>query len=161
MVKKRVYVESSVISYLTARPSHILIKLAKQQQTWDWWEIRQQWELFISSIVLWEIQRGDQSAAHKRVAATVGLPVLIETEEIGILAENLMRDGIFPEKAHFDALHIASATIHGMDYLATWNQTHLFNLDRIEALYLAIRERGYTPPALVRPDYLLETHHDL
>lgn len=159
MAKKRVYVESSVISYLTARPSHLLIKLAKQQQTWDWWENRRRWDLFISPIVLWEIQRGDQRAAHKRVAATIGLPLLAETEEMGTLAQNLIKGGLFPEKAYFDALHVASATIHGMDYLVTWNQTHLFNPDRIEALYSAIRERGYIPPVLVRPDYLLEAHH--
>jgi predicted nucleic acid-binding protein len=159
MMKKRVYVESSVISYPTARPSRILIKLAKQQQTWDWWESRHWWDLFISPIVMLEIQRGDQSAARKRVEAIIGLPLLAEVDEMGTLAEGLINDGLFPNKAYFDALHVACATLHGMDYLVTWNQTHLFNLDRIEALYLAIRERGHTPPVLVRPDYLLEAYH--
>ena len=159
MRKKRVYVESSVISYLTARPSTDIVKLTKQTQTRMWWELRDEWELFISSAVMDEIQDGDRGAAQKRLDAVAGLPILANTKEIDTLAWCLIQDGILPEKALFDALHIAISAVSGMDYLVTWNQKHIFNLDRIESLYAAIRRRGYAPPVMVRPDYFLETSH--
>ncbi len=163
MRKKRVYVESSVISYLTARLSTDILKLAKQTQTRLWWERRGEWELFVSPAVIREIQGGDRDAARKRADAVSGLPILYDTEaeaeKIDVLTDNLIRDGMLPGKARFDALHIANATIHGMDCLVTWNQKHIFNLERIESLYAAIRRRGYAPPVLVRPDYFLEAPH--
>ncbi len=159
MRKKRVYVESSVISYLTARPSTDIVKLTKQTQTRMWWELRDEWELFISPAVIKEILRGDQGAARKRLDAVDGLPSLNNTKEMDALAGGLIQDGILPGKANLDALHIAIAALSGMDYLVTWNQKHIFNLDRIESLYAAIRRRGYVPPVMVRPDYFLETSY--
>ncbi len=159
MRKKRVYVESSVISYLTARPSTDIVKLTKQTQTRMWWELRGEWELFISPAVIKEILRGDQGAARKRLDAVDGLPSLSNTKEMDALAGGLIQDGILPGKANLDALHIAIAALSGMDYLVTWNQKHIFNLDRIESLYAAIRRRGYVPPVMVRPDYFLEASY--
>lgn len=163
MRKKRVYVESSVISYLTARPSTDIVKLTKQTQTRMWWEQREQWELFVSPAVIEEIQGGDKEAARKRTDVVAGLPVLYDTEteaeEIDILTDNLIRGGALPGKAQFDALHIANATIHRMDCLVTWNQKHIFNPERLEPLYTAIRRLGYVPPVLMRPDCFLEASH--
>ncbi len=156
MTKKRVYVETTVISYLTARPARSLSKLVKQQQTADWWENRQRWELFISTTVLQEIQKGDPEAALKRVDAVEGLSLLPVTEEARMMAHHLAEVGAVPKKALDDALHIAIATLNGMDFLATWNQTHIFNPETIEKIYATIRKAGYKPSVLVRPDYLLE-----
>lgn len=161
MAKKRVYVESSVISYLTARPSHILIKLAKQQQTWEWWESRQQWNLFISPLVVQEILRGDPDAAKKRLSVADGLSLISETDETRRLAEHLIVAKAVPERVFEDALHIAIATVNRMDYLLTWNQKHIFNPDTIEKLYRTIRAAGYSPSVLIRPDNLLEARHGL
>ncbi len=156
MRKKRVYVESSVISYLTARLSTDILKLAKRM----WWERRGEWELFVSPTVMQEIQGGDKEAAQKRAEIAHGLSLLPDSEEIVALAGNLVaEDGLLPGKASVDAVHIASAAVHGMDYLISWNQKHIFNLDRIESLYAAIRRRGYVPPTLARPDFLLEAPH--
>jgi predicted nucleic acid-binding protein len=160
MPKKKVYVESSVISYLTARPARILSKLVKQQQTADWWENRQRWELFISTTVVQEIQKGDPDAALKRIDAVEGLPQLPATGEALEMAHQLVEEGAVPKKALDDALHIAIAAMNSMDYLATWNQTHIFNPDTIEKLYSALRKFGYKPAVLVRPDYLLEKKDD-
>ena len=162
MAKKRVYVETSVISYLTARPSSKPISRLRQQITAVWWEYRGRWDLFISPTVLREMRRGDSEAARKRIAAAVGLPELHETGEVEELSSKLFGTGLFPEKAEIDALHVAIATVHGMDYLVTWNQKHLFVKDeaekrkKLEKLYEAIRKVGYTPPELLRPDGLLE-----
>ncbi len=160
MVKKRVYVESSVISYLTARPSNDILKLAKQRQTQMWWEQREKWELFVSRSVVLEIQDGNPEAARKRLAAIRGLPLLPEPDEVRRLAVHLIDSGVMPRKALDDAVHIAIATMNNMDYLVTWNQAHIFNPNTIEKLYSTIREAGYAPAVLVRPDSLLEMKHD-
>ncbi len=89
-----------------------------------------------------------------------GLPSVPETSEAQQLAEYLIAVDAVPEKSFNDAMHLAIAAVHGMDYLLTWNQTHLFNADRIEMLYQAIRKAGQKPAVLVRPDGLLEIHHD-
>ena len=159
MRKKRVYVESSVISYLTARPSTDIVKLTKQTQTRMWWEQREQWDLFVSPAVIEEIQGGDKEAARKRLDAVEGLLHLNNTKEMDAFAGGLIQDGILPGKASLDALHIAIAALSSMDYLVTWNQKHIFNPNRIESLYAAIRRRGYAPPVLIRPDCFLEASH--
>ncbi len=156
MSKKRVYVESSVISWLTANPPGDILKLAKQRQTRMWWDDRHRWDLFISPAVVREIRGGDPEAARKRLIIVDDLPLLPEPDETRELALALVAAGVVPQKALEDALHIAIATVCGMDYLVTWNQTHLFNPDTIEKLYAAIRKSGYAPSVLVRPDNLLE-----
>ncbi|MDR1745407.1 MAG: type II toxin-antitoxin system VapC family toxin [Planctomycetota bacterium] len=156
MARKRVYIETSVISYLTARPSSDIVKLAKQKQTWDWWERRSQWELLISPIVMGEIRRGDPDAATKRVRAVEDLRILPRTEAVDRLADQLIAVGLIPKSEYSDALHIAIAAGYGIEYLATWNQAHIFNPRCLEKLYSTIRDAGYTPSLLVRPDYLLE-----
>lgn len=160
MAKKRVYVESSVISWLTAKPANDILKLAKQRQTQIWWEHRHRWELFISTTVMLEIQNGDPRAALKRIDAVEGLPQLPDSNETRRVARHLIAAGVIPKKALDDALHIATAAIHGMDYLVTWNQTHIFNPDTIEKLYSTIREAGHKPSILIRPDNLLEKKDD-
>lgn len=156
MAKKRVYVESSVISWLVANPPNDFLKLAKQRQTQIWWEQRRKRELFISSVVVREIRRGDPAAARKRALAIDDLPLLPEPIEAGRLAAHLVAAGIFPEKAVEDATHVAIAAVNGMDCLATWNQKHIFNPFNLENFYSAIRGAGYEPPVLIRPDLLLE-----
>lgn len=160
MPKKRVYVESSVISYLTARPAKKPIPRLRQLATAAWWEQRQRWELFVSDTVIREIRAGDPEAAFNRVKKIVGLPILSESDEARRLADSLVAANVVPEKALDDARHVAVATICGMDYLATWNMRHLSNPERIVGLYAAIREKGCKPSILVRPDELLEMDDD-
>jgi hypothetical protein len=156
MPRKRVYVESSVISYLTARPSKDPVKLARQQLTWGWWDQREKWELFAGRLVMTEIQRGNPNAAAKRMEIARTLSPLREPPEAKLLSTHLLVTGVMPENSEEDAFHIAVATICRMDYLVTWNQAHIFNPHTIEKLYSAIRDAGHVPCALVRPDGLLE-----
>jgi len=160
MAKKRVYVETSVVSCLAARLSRDLEKRVFQKKTREWWEQRHRWELYISPVVLQEIERGDPEAARARVACVAGIPVLPDSDEIGELANKLVAAGLVPPKVLDDALHIASAAVHGMDRLITWNQKHIFNPLRIEAIYAAIRQSNRIPPVLLRPDNLMEEDHD-
>lgn len=106
------YLDSNVISYLTARPSRDVVSLAHQQLTRDWWDIhRHRFDLHISELVLFEIGRGDQSAASDRLAFVRELPVLRITAEARILADRIFRATTLPQKAAADALHVALAAV--------------------------------------------------
>jgi predicted nucleic acid-binding protein len=123
-MKRKVYIETSVISYLTARPSDDSIKSACQQITRLWWDSGRESVLaFISPYVVEEASAGDPLAALERIEALRMIPLLPNAPEILDLAEFLLLGGGLPPKARLDALHIASATYHEIDVLLTWNCT--------------------------------------
>jgi hypothetical protein len=126
-LKRKVYLETSVISYLTARPSKTIIGAAHQQITSAWWEKRNDYELFVSEPVLRECSAGDPNAAQRRLEIVKNIPLLVATEEAYQLADALLKKRIIPAKAAEDGLHIAIATIHAVDYLLTWNCKHIAN----------------------------------
>ncbi len=149
--KPKTYIETSVVSYLTARPSRDLVRAAHQQVTRDWWAERETFDLFTSQFVLDEAAAGDVDAATSRLAALQEVALLEVTEDAIILAENLVAGGGLPAKARVDALHVATATVHGMDYLLTWNCKHIANAllrGRIEYL---CRAMGFEPPIICTP----------
>jgi predicted nucleic acid-binding protein len=155
-MKPKLYVETSVISYVTARPSRDLIVAANQQLTQEWWDTRrEQFDLYVSQLVVQEAEAGDVHAARRRLQALADLKLLELTEESLSLANHLVQEGPIPTKAVEDALHIALATWHGMDYLLTWNFRHLANATmryRIERLCMAA---GYDPPIICTPPELM------
>src|SRR5947209_72113 len=128
MAKPKVYVETTVVSYLTARPTRDVVITAHQQLTREWWEkAGQRFELIVSEIVLKEAAGGDAEAAAERLAHIASLPLVRTTDIVTRLSTSLVQDGAMPVKASADALHLAIATVHGMDYLVTWNCRHLAN----------------------------------
>ena len=150
-VKPKVYVETSVVSYLTARPSRDLVLAAHQQVTRDWWASRGSFDLYTSQFALDEAAAGDHEAAAARLAALEEPSVLDVTEDVVLLAERLVAGGCLPMKARVDALHVAMAAVHGMEYLLTWNCTHIANAvlrGRIEGL---CRAAGFEPPVICTP----------
>jgi hypothetical protein len=155
-VKKRVYLETSIASYLAARPSRDLIQAARQQITSDWWEDRRnEFDLFISQYVLDEAGDGDVVAARRRLEVLDGLSLLETTEEAIDLAEVLISEKAVPSKAATDALHIAVATVHEMNVLLTWNCKHLANAEMLGEVSRVIRSREYEPPVICTPDELM------
>ena len=127
-MKKRVYTETTIISYLTARPSRDLVIAAHQELTRQWWEMRSSdFDLFISELVREEVVKGDAEASDKRMGTIADMPILRTTEKAVSLAENLISTGPIPREAAADALHIAIAAVNGVDYLLTWNCKHLAN----------------------------------
>lgn len=126
-MKRKIYVETSVISYLTARPSKTIIGAAHQQLTLAWWEKSAQYDLMVSEVVIRECGAGDSESAKKRLDVVRNLPLLLITDQAIKIAEALINEKIVPLKAIEDALHIAIATAHGMDYLVTWNCRHIAN----------------------------------
>lgn len=152
-----VYVETTIIGYLASRPSRDLVTAANQRLTHDWWELhREQYEVYVSEAVLAECSAGDPEAAQERLDAVAGLAVLGVTDEAEQLAAELVKQIPLPESATVDALHIAIATVHGIDYLLTWNCTHIANAmlqHRIEAV---CRSEGFDPPTICTPQQLME-----
>ena len=124
---------------------------AHQQVTRDWWITRQSFDLFASQFVLDEASAGDEGAAARRLAALADVVVLEVTENAILLAERLIAGGGLPAEARVDALHVAMAAVHGMDYLLTWNCRHIANATlrgKIEGL---CREAGFEPPIICTP----------
>ena len=156
-MKPSLYVETSVVSYLTARPSRDLITAARQQLTALWWSSRRSaYDLFVSPLVLEEAELGDTSAAAARLAVLEDLALVSPSLEADSLAEALMRETPLPEKAAADAVHIAAATTAGAEYLLTWNFKHIANPTLREHIDRVCRRSGYRPPTLCTPEDLLE-----
>lgn len=156
-IKRRIYIETSVVSYLTARSSQDAIVSACQQITRLWWDAgRLAASPFISPYVIEESSNGDPTAAEERLAVLRSIPVLPVSPEIPELAEFLLLGGGLPAIARIDALHIACATYHDIDVLLTWNCTHIANPARLPVMRGLCAARGYTLPELVTPFELME-----
>lgn len=153
----KVYIETSLVSYLVARRSRDLIMAARQQITVDWWDNeRGKYELFISEVVLQEARLGDPGESAKRMQALAGLPLLQVTNEAGALADELLKRGALPTKAQRDALHIAVATANGIDYLLSWNCKHIANAHVRRMVERIFRAAGYEPSVICTPEELGE-----
>ncbi|WP_437906746.1 type II toxin-antitoxin system VapC family toxin [Sorangium sp. So ce327] len=150
-MKPRLYLETTIVSYLTARPSRDLVQAAHQQVTREWWASRDDFTLFISQFVLDEAGAGDGDAAARRLDALRGATLLDITEEAILLASNLVVGGGLPAKARVDALHVAMAAVHGMDFLLTWNCKHIANAATRERIEELCRVDGFEPPVICTP----------
>jgi predicted nucleic acid-binding protein len=156
-MKPRVYIETSVISYLTSRPSRDLIVAANQQITRDWWETRRaEFELLISQLVVQEASAGDENAVSDRLRAIDEMPLLELDRDALALAEMLVKNGPIPQEAVEDALHIAVATVNGLEYLLTWNFRHIANATTRHEIERICRSQDYEPPVICTPQELLE-----
>ena len=128
MAEAKVYVETSVVSYLTSRPSRDVVVAGHQQVTQDWWETqRKRFHPVISELVVQEASAGDAEASAARLRVLEGLEVLEISEDALSLASKLVEQGAIPKKAVEDALHIGVAVTNGVEYLLTWNYKHLAN----------------------------------
>lgn len=156
-MKTRVYVETSVLSYLAARPSRDLLTAAHQEVTHEWWAVaRQGCDLFISEAVLVETRGGDPEAAQRREGYARGLTVLPVAQEVADLAELYLAELRMPIERLADLTHVAFAVVHELDYLVTWNCAHIAN-DRVVRKLVEINGRleRFTP-LIVTPEVFLE-----
>lgn len=149
-----VYVETSIVSYLTAKPSRDVVLAAHQTLTRDWWRGRSAYELVTSQLVLDEAAAGDPHARVRRLAALRGVPVLPLTDPAVRLAKELVARGALPENATVDAFHIGVAAAHEVSYLLTWNCKHLANAAMRSTIEAACRSQGLRPPVICTPEEL-------
>lgn len=151
-----VYVETSVISYLVARPTSDVIVTAHQEITQRWWsERRSLFMLYVSALVVDEASGGDPSAAARRVALLSNIPKLQASERVDNLARRILRDARLPQCAAADAAHVAIAAVHTIDYLLTWNVRHIANAEVRRSVESACRSEGFAAPVLCTPEELM------
>jgi hypothetical protein len=156
MSMESVYLETTVISYLTSRPSRDVIVAAHQQTTQDWWDSRRSdFDCFVSQVVIDEASAGDSTEIQKRLDILRTLPVLEVTTSAGLLAQGIIDSGAIPPQFARDAAHIAVSAVHKIDYLLTWNCRHLANaqiMRRIEKVCDSMSERM---PLICTPEELM------
>jgi predicted nucleic acid-binding protein len=151
-----VYIETSIVSYLVARPSRDPIMAERQRQTRDWWENhRGEYRLVTSESVVREAARGEAAMATRRLTALSGCSVLAVDAEVQKLAEALVTRGPLPSRAEADAYHIALATVHRLEYLLTWNCRHIANPGMYRTIERVCSAQGLYPPLLCTPEELL------
>ena len=156
MTSPRIYLESTIPSYLVARPSRDIVLRGQQEATRRWWEReRKNGNWYVSEFVEIEVSCGDPLAARERMAVLTGIPRLLANEQVLALADAVFATGCFPEKARTDAAHIAVAALHGMDVLLTWNCTHIHNLAIIRLVEAVCARAGYSCPIIASPLELL------
>ena len=155
-MKLRLYLETTIPSYLTSRPSRDLIIAGHQQITREWWEKRRgAFHLYISQLVVDEVSAGDSGAARERLKSLKEIPLLDITPEVTELAFGILASGKIPQRAATDAAHIAIAAVHGMDVLVTWNCVHIANATNAKALGKICRDHGYECPVICTPEELM------
>lgn len=153
---RSVYIETSVVSYLMARPSASLLAAAHQQITREWWDSRRQrFDQFISPLVIEEASRGNPEAAARRLAALEGFSVLEPTQPAADLVDVLISEGALPNLARDDATHVAIAAVHRIDYLVTWNCRHIDNAEIKPLLRSVCAVHGYICPEICTPEELM------
>ena len=156
-MKPRVYIETTFVSYLMARPSRDVVIAGHQQSTHEWWDqSRTNYELCVSALVLQEAGAGDPEAAQERLDVLATMTLLETTEEATALAKELIRGGALPSKAAADALHIAIAATQGIPFLLTWNCRHMANATMRSVIESICSAKGYNAPIICTPEELSE-----
>ncbi len=152
-----VYIETSIISYLTQKPSSQVVTAAHQLLTHQWWnDERANYELVVSQYVIDEVSAGESTLAADRLLTLNGIPLLPNTPEIPTIANEIMSRGILPPKAQVDALHIAAVAHHRVQYLLTWNCKHIANGTIIEKTTEINKHFGVQTPVICTPEMLME-----
>ena len=155
-IKPTVYVETSVVSYLTSRLSNNVLTLSRQQSTRHLWdEYFGNFEFIVSDLVVTEIKRGDDKEVQQRLNTVVNLTTLETSSASHNLARLLVASGAVPQKSWTDAQHISIATVHNLDYLISWNFKHIVNETMRECIDRVCRNAGYSPTNLSTPLVLI------
>jgi len=154
-MKPRVYVETSVISYLAARPSRDPVQAARQLQARTFWNSGNRFTLLVSPVVVDEASRGHAGQAVKRLALIERLQVLRVLPEAEYLAQLLIERKALPARAIADAAHIAIATVHEVKAIASFNFRHIAGAFARRSIEMTLRQLGYEPPVIATPEEIL------
>lgn len=157
-MKPRIYVDTSVISYLTAKAGRDAVAVARQIVTQQWWTgASRAYELVVSDFVIEEAGKGDAIAAQRRLDMVSTLSSIdVDMPAIEGLANRLIDQNALPPGARFDALHIAASACNGVEFLVTWNYKHLANPMQLDFIETICAQAGYKAPRIVTPDQLLQ-----
>ncbi len=146
-----IYLETSVIgAYLDKGESF------RRDLTIRWWEHElRNYRSFVSPLVVRELERTREPYRRSYLALIRDLPQLEVTEEAAILADGYLARGIFQRRFIGDALHVALASFHKIDYVVTWNFGHLANVHRQARIKLFNTTAGFFVPEIVTPEFLI------
>jgi predicted nucleic acid-binding protein len=157
-MKAKIYIETTVVSYLAARPARDIILLARQQLTSDFWDwSKNYYQLCTSPLTRQEAARGDQNVAARRLNFLNECSDLTYSSEAESLARNLIKLKAIPKSEPEDAVHIALATLAEVKYIATWNFSHMASPQAKRLLENGIRELGYESPLIATPEEIYES----
>ncbi len=155
-MKPKLYIETTIPSYLVSSPSRDVIVAGHQQITHLWWDTRRDnFEIFISQFIIDEASEGDATQVQKRLNAIETFAQLEITNDVLRLAEAFLSSNIIPKKAATDAAHIAVASVHGMDYLMTWNCAHIANATIFNPVKNICLKEGFSFPIICTPEELM------
>ncbi len=160
-MKPKLYVETSIVSYLAARPSRDVVINANQQLAQEWWESRQDFELFVSQMVIDEVNKGDAAFAQKRLDLIQDIPLIDFNDDARDLAKEILRQNVLPPKASVDVFHIAATAVHGLDFLLTLNCKHIANVFIFKRVEKICRQSGFEPPIVCTPQEILEKENEI
>lgn len=156
-MKPRLYIETTIVSYLTARLSRDLIMAAKQQLTADWWQTRRaDFDCVVSQLVIDEAAAGNADAARRRLDTLKAFPKLEASGITADLAKQLIHANAIPPAAAADAVHVALASVHGIHFLLTWNFRHLANASQMDMNRQVCLQAGYGCPVICTPEELMQ-----
>jgi predicted nucleic acid-binding protein len=156
-MKPRIYVETSVISYLAARPSADAINATRQHFSYQLWQKREQAQLLVSDAVIAEVQIGDAETVRNRMVYCNSLALLDVHPQAEALAEHLLCKKAVPAKAFTDAVHIAMAALHEIRFIASWNFRHIVGAVARRNIELALTQEGVYVPVIATPEEILES----
>ena len=160
-IMQTVYLETTIPSYLATKASRDLIVAAHQQVTQDWWQTaRGRFELYVSEAVLDEVRAGDPDAIERRLQLIEDLPILALNDDVRILTRHYAKTLGLAGRACADIPHLAYAVSYQMDYLVTWNCSHIANGEMIRRLLKVNSELKRSTPLIVTPEEILESLED-
>ncbi len=155
--KPKLYVETSIVGHLAAQMSRDVVTAAHQKLTWKWWDKRRHsFELHCSEVVVDEAAVGNETKVKERLAHLAGMRILDFSPEAAKLAAALLRRKALPANAEVDAFHVAIAAVNDMDYLLTWNCSHLANASLRPFIERVCKKAGYRCPIICTPSELLQ-----
>ena len=156
-MQQKLYIETSVVSYLTAQRSRDLLIAARQEATAELWsKLQSGFTGYVSTLVHQEAQKGDPEQARKRIDALSSFIILDIDKEAQMLADHILSVKAIPAEYPDDALHMAVAAVNGMDVLITWNFAHLNNPIARTKIRQIVEDNGYQCPEVCSPEELLE-----
>jgi predicted nucleic acid-binding protein len=156
-MKNHVYIETTVVSYFTAKPSRDIMIVGHQEATRELWaKLSSRYKGYVSALVFEEAGRGDPDQAQMRLAAIEKFPMLDIEDEARLLAEKILAKKGIPIEYPEDALHIAVAAVNGVEVIITWNFTHLNNPFTRKKVRKIVEAEGYSCPEICSPEELLE-----
>lgn len=156
-MKKKVYIETTVVSYLTAKPSRDIVIAGHQEATRELWtKLSSRYETYVSALVVQEAGKGNPNQSQMRLAAIAKFSMLDIDDEALSLAEKIVAKKGIPVEYPEDALHIAVAAVNGIEVIITWNFAHLNNPFTRKKVRNIVEAEGYSCPEVCSPEELLE-----